>query len=201
MKRIYALLILTSMLLTLCLSSCTPQPAYEPAGEVYAKTSPARGDGGVSEVVDITVEKAVYAASGDVTIPVRIGLGHHHWPLRVEDGPGYAWLEIKLRTVDGEGMITADTLRLDYPDWETAKFDATEPEERPWYLITFPYYYGDFYPLYHDTVEWNIPADAIEGRMEVCLYEVEDNGNEYTTQSVRLWFERVDGELLFAANN
>ena len=34
MKRIYALLLLTSMLLTLCLSSCTPQPAYEPAGEV-----------------------------------------------------------------------------------------------------------------------------------------------------------------------
>ena len=202
MKRIYALLILTSMLLTLCLSSCTPKPAYEPGGEVYAKTSPVNGDGGDPWVVDITLDCAVYAAEGDLTVPVRIGMGHH--PRDREDGDAYGYLEVKLWMNCNTHAEPNEVRRIDLPAWESSEYNSTEPEERPWYFFWMPVYYGEFYPLRHETVKWDIPSYVTYGYLTAQVFQVTPiNGTDYryNSQIVKLAFERVDGELLFVASD
>ena len=197
MKKKLSRLLLLALPLSLSLASCAKQPAYTPEGEVYVKTSPSRGDGGVDEVVDITVEKAVYTAEGEITVPIKIGVGHTHWPLQTEDGPAFGYLEVKFWIDIMPREEPTDTLRVDYPDYETEKFRSTDPEERPWYNF-FPYYYGEFYPLYRETVEWTIPADASYGYLTACVHSEDPYGNTSCTETVRIYFERIDGEVRFS---
>lgn len=196
-KRITALLV-TALLLTSLLISCKqPEPAYTPTGEIYTKTSVSVGDAGVSEVVDMEIEKAIYSGDGEITVPVKIGAGHHPNSRYRSDGETYGYLEINIWLDVMPKDEPTETLRVDFPDWETAKFNSTEPEEKPWYLIA-PYYYGEFYPLYHETVDWVIPEDVTYGFMSVTLHEIQENGNHNQTESVRIDFERVDGGLIFS---
>ncbi len=192
-KPRFAILTLTSLLLISSCISCA-KPAYTPTGEIYGKTSPSQGDAGVSEVVDIEIEKASYPADGDITVPVKVGVGHH--PSDRPDGDAYAYLTIRV-WLDKYAEDEPDkVIRFDYPDWETAKFNSTEPQDRSFLFIPL---YGDFYPLYRETVELTIPADVSFGLVCAELHEGNPQGNEYVTDSVKIEFERIDGNIVFSA--
>ena len=182
-----------ALLLTLTLASCTPKPAYTPEGEVYVKTSPSRGDGGVVEVIDLEMEKAVYTAEGALTVPVTFGVGHR--PSDIPDGDGYAYLLLRAGYDTTPAGEYEEIGRFDFPDWETAKYNSTEPEpDRAILIIPI---YGEFYPVYRDSVNWDIPAHASSGYIEAVLYIQDDHGNLYMSRDIQIRFERVDGELHF----
>ena len=196
MKATKYLLLTITLLLTLSLLSCS-QPAYTPEGEIYVKTSPAWGDGGVTDVVDMEIEKAVYTADGELTVPVKLGVGHRPNRYDKSDGDGYAYLVISVRYNTMPPGEILEIGRLDFPDYETDKFNSTKPE--PDRSILFMPIYGDFYPIYRESVDWDIPADAKNGYMEAVLHTVDSNGNhsDYSNHSPRIYFERIDGELNF----
>ena len=75
MKRIVALCICL-VLVALCFTGCQEKPEYTPSGEFYVKTSPSRGDGGVSEVISLEAEHKSYESDGDITVSMTVGLGH-----------------------------------------------------------------------------------------------------------------------------
>ena len=197
MKRIYVLLILTSMLLTLSLSlaSCTQPPAYTPKGEFYAKTSPAKGDAGMSFVISLEADRATYEGEGDITIPMEVGLGHR------PGHPGYseegASFYVQYRVVEfplKDGQAPAWEKTVEYEDeWADEKFDSTVPHDRSFLIIPL---YGDFYPLYKETVEMVFPADVEKGSLQVDVYSVIP-GHEHHQVEARFTidFERVDGVL------
>lgn len=195
MKRIYALLILTSMLLTLCLSSCTQQPAYTPKGEFYRKTSPARGDAGRSFVISLEADHATYEGEGDITVPMEVGLGHR------PGHPGYseegATFYVKYQVIEfpvKDGQAPAWEKIVEYEDaWADEKYDSTLPHDRSFLIMPL---YGDFYPLYKETVEMVFPAGVEKGKLQVDVYSVVP-GHEHHQSEARfdIDFERVDGVL------
>ena len=75
MKRISALAICL-VLVVLCFAGCQEKNEYTPTGEFYVKTSPSRGDGGVAEVISLEAEHKAYEGYGDITVPMKVGLGH-----------------------------------------------------------------------------------------------------------------------------
>lgn len=195
MKRIYALLLLTSMLLTLCLPSCTQQPAYTPAGEFYRKTSPARGDAGRSFVVSLEADHATYDGEGDITIPMEVGFGHR------PGHPGYseegATFYVQYRVVEfsvQDGQAPAWEKTVEYEDaWADEKYDSTVPHDRSFLIMPL---YGDFYPLYKETVEIVFPSGIEKGELQVAVYSVVP-GHEHHQSEARfdIDFERSNGVL------
>ena len=90
MKKIILCLLAVACIMSFC-SCSSVKPARQ--GEVYVKTSPSVGDSGVTEVIDISLEKSEYESKGDITVPVSVGVGH----LPVErkyEGDEYAYLTI-----------------------------------------------------------------------------------------------------------
>ena len=188
-----------TFLLSAGLASCS-KPAYVPAGEIYSKMSPALGDSGVVDVVDMELDKAVYASEGELTVSVKLGVGHRPHRNDSPDGEGYAYLLIRARyntTPAGEFLEIG---RLDFPDYETAKYNSTEPEPDRSFL--FMPIYGDFYPTYRESMDWTIPADATSGYIKAELHVVDDYGNVfgYTTHCPEIRFERIGGEVHFSAD-
>lgn len=192
----YRILSLTILLLTIFCAACS-RPVYTPTGEIYVKTSPANGDAGVSEVAELEMERASYPADGDVTVPIRLGIGH--LSKGRADGEAYAYVTLSVWLDQQPTEQPAEVRQLEYPDWETEKFASTEPEGKPlWaYLIPIMPYYGDFYPLYRETVEVAIPADVSFGLIRAELHIVDEQGNVSFTDPLQISFERVDGALVF----
>lgn len=191
-------LALTALLLVSSLAACS-KPAYTPTGEIYVKTSPARGDAGETEVLELEMERASYPADGGVTIPIRLGIGHLQQGH--PDGEGYAYVTLTVWLDKLPKDEPDEVRRLEYPDWETETYTATEPEGKPlWaYLIPFMPYYGDFYPLYRETVEVTVPAEVGSGVIRAELHVVDEQGNESFTDPLQISFERIDGSLVFTA--
>ena len=197
MKMRYVFRFSLVLFLIISLFSCN-RATFTPAGEIYAKTSPSRGDAGVGEVVDITIEEATYSAEGEITVPVQIGVGHSY--RSAADGRLVASLKIEVWLDTETTEEPAETKSFDYPDWGSDKYISTEPEQRPWNLFWLPVYYGQFYPLYHETFMWTIPADVTSGYLKAYICKVDTaNDNTYTTEAVWIQFERVDGNVVFSA--
>ena len=189
--RICLILICIFLLLTSC-----NRPAYVPEGDVSDKTSPTNGDAGVSLVTDLEIECEKYIDSKNFSIPVKVGVGHR--PSDTPDGEGYAYVILRARydtTPTGEFVEVA---RLDFPDFETAKYNSTEPEpDRSFLVIPI---YGEFYPTQRQTVTWAIPDDARSGRLEAELHEIDAWGNHYKLRPATVDFERREGKVFFSGD-
>lgn len=177
--------------LTACLIS--PPPAYTPAGEIYVKSSPVHGDGGVSDVVDIEVPAAAYpcAEDGSCTLPLTVGASHLPYEqdyestetvrLTVSVVPMQDPFRASRMTETTEPVFT-EAFTLD--GWSTMKFNSTEPEP-----VLFGY--GDFYPQYHVTSSPIIPADVDRGRVTAVLSTFNADGDECCRMEVWIAFERT----------
>ena len=195
MKKSAAFIWLCILIPLVIFSSCHKDEEYVPDGEFYAKTSPSRGDAGVSEVIDIETEKKSYEGEGDLRINATVGFGHL---------PGDI----------GYGEDAGDHLRVEYliieapwsadkrPAWEMitdydssfydGKYNSTEKKDRS--FLFFPAY-GDFYPIFKEEVTLTFPAEVEKGYLEIRLYAVLPEDDAQGIASLRVYFERKDGVL------
>lgn len=173
MKR-KGLVLCISLLVSLCMSACCVQvPAYTPTGEFYKKTSPAIGDGGASDVIDLEAESLTYQGIGDIIVPMTVGFGHMPTNDAYEPRSDSAF-SVRI-------AVYGFPLREDDPAWETTlqynedwhskKFDATEPEESHPFL--FIPHYGDFYPLYKENVQVTFPEELDRGALIITIRKTE----------------------------
>ena len=174
MKRISIIICAMLMLVLACLSACgLNAPSYVPTGEFYKKTSPAIGDGGATDVIDLEAEYLTYQGTGDITVPMTLGFGH--WPTNSEyeaDPNASFSVHITVHGFPVKKDQPAWELTLDYQeDWYSKKFDSTEPEESHPFL--FIPHYGDFYPLYKENVEIVFPEGLESGVLYITITLVE----------------------------
>ena len=195
MKKIILCLLAVECIMSFC-SCSSVKPARQ--GEVYVKTSPSVGDSGVTEVIDISLEKSEYESKGDITVPVSVGVGH----LPVErkyEGDEYAYLKISIWiNAETPSEKPDSTVRYTYEDWHDDKFDSTKQKK-----VLFGY--GEFYPLHLETVNVTIPAHAQSGRISAVLYlaDKDQEKDEYTyhTNSISVSFVRDGDKIIFSAEN
>lgn len=195
MKVTRFLPLVLALILCLSLASCTQQPAYTPEGEFYRKTSPARGDAGMSFVVSLEADHATYDGEGDITIPMEVGFGHR------PGHPGYseegATFYVQYRVVEfsvQDSQAPAWEKTVEYEDaWADEKYNSTVPHDRSFLIMPL---YGDFYPLYKETVEMVFPSGIEKGELQVAVYSVVP-GHEHHQSEARfdIDFERADGVL------
>ena len=195
MKRIVALCTCL-MLIALCIAGCWEENAYTPTGEFYVKTSPSRGDGGVAEVISLEAEKKTYEGDGDITVPMIVGLGH--LPGHDEYGDDVQDTFYVLYKII-ESPWTADKesaweKKVEYTDsWYDAKYDSTEQKNRS--FLIFPLY-GEFYPLYKETVDIVFPADVEKGTFYDELYTVIEGREDHQFAELSFYFKRENGVLI-----
>lgn len=194
MKRKAVLLCALLLLAAFCLSACGDKPAYVPTGEFYKKTSPAIGDGGATDVIDLEAEYLTYQGTGDITVPMTVGFGHMPTNSKYEPDPNKSFA-VHI-AVYGAGEQPAWEMTLDYAeDWYSEKFDATEPEESHPFLFIPDY--GDFYPLYKENVEIVFPEEVTRGALYITVI-MKESGVETgrsDNREFRVDFER-NGDVL-----
>ena len=202
MKRILLAIFAILMLLTmLCFTGCQEKNEYTPTGEFYVKTLPSRGDGGVAEVISLEAEHKTYEGDGDITVPMTVGIGH--LPGHDEYGDDVRDTFYVLYKII-ESSWTADKesaweKKMEYTDsWYDSKYDSTEQENRS--FLIFPHY-GEFYPLYKETVDIVFPADVEKGTFYVELYTVIDGQEDQKFAELSFYFKRENRVLTLDPND
>ena len=151
-------------LIALLLTGCTDNNEYKPKGEFYAKTSPSRGDAGVSEVISVEIEKATYEGEDEITVPTTVGFGHLPSRTNEEEQPFCVHCYIEDFS-DTNGYELAWETRVWHEDsFYSEKYNSTEPKNGQ--LLFIPLY-GQFYPTYTEQIDFVYPADSTEGRATV----------------------------------
>lgn len=186
-------------LLILCLLTALPscsRAAYTPTGEFYLKTSPAIGDAGVEDVISLEADRKEYRGDGDISVTMTVGLGHLPGELGYgEDAGDTFYVRYQISEAPWNADITPVwEKKVEYTDsWYDAKYDSTEQKNRS--FLIFPSY-GEFYPLYKETVEIVFPAELEKGYLQVSVYAVVP-GHEHhqSITGMNFYFERVDGVL------
>lgn len=194
MKRIIAFYTCL-ILLVLCFAGCQEKPAYTPTGEFYVKTSPSRGDGGVAEVISLEAEHKAYEGSGDMTVPMTVGLGH--LPGFDEYGDDvHDTFYVLYRIIASPWQADKEPAwekKVEYSDsWGNPKYNSTEQVNRS--FLIFPHY-GQFYPLYKENVHIVFPADVEKGWLYVEAYYVIKGQEDRLFARLDFYFERT-GDLL-----
>ena len=83
--------------------------------------------------------------------------------------------------------------KMEYTDsWYDSKYDSTEQENRS--FLIFPHY-GEFYPLYKETVDIVFPADVEYGCLYVELYIVIEGQEDRKIAALRCYFKQENGIL------
>lgn len=177
----------------LCLTACQNPDEYIPRGEFYAKTSPANGDAGVSEVLSLEADKVSYAKDGALTVPMTVGFGHHPDQAYEDDKDTFY---VQYQIVEDRWSTDVPPVwekKVEYTDsWHDKKYNSTEPENHSFLFIPL---YGDFYPLYKETVEIVFPADVDQGYLQVRVHIMNEEHNVYNSFGVDVYFECVDGVM------
>ena len=199
MKKIVALWTCL-VLFVLCFTGCREENPYTPTGEFYVKTSPARGDGGVAEVISLEAARKTYEGDGDITVPMTVGFGHlPGFDEYGEDVHDTFYVVYKIVAspwrADKEAVWEK---KVEYSDsWGDSKYNSTEQVNRS--FLIFPHY-GQFYPMYKENVDIVFPADVEKGWLYVEMYYVIEGWEDYRFTGLDVSFERVDGVLALDAD-
>ncbi len=198
MKRLVLIILCIGFIISAtCIAACGDKNEYVPKGEFYVKTSPANGDAGVKEVLDLEAEYKSYQGAGDITVPVTVGFGHQPDTVGLY-GEGandtfyvlYQVFEYPLK--DNPQPVWEN--QVEYSDsFYGAKYNSTVPKNRSFLFIPV---YGDFYPLYKEGAEIVFPEGVQSGLVRVNFYIVLENDNEQTvSEGLEFSFTRKDGVL------
>ena len=189
-------IIICFLLIAVCLTACGERTQYTPTGEFYIKTSPSRGDGGEVNVISIEAERKTYEGDGDITVPMTVGLGHLPTMANEYDGTDTFYVlyqVVKVPLQENEASVTAWEKRVEYSDsWYDAKYNSTEQVNRPFLIFS---HYGQFYPIYKETVEIVFPADVENGTLEVEACAVLEGEEDPYIMKLSFSFHRIDGVL------
>lgn len=195
MKRI-TILCISLLLITLFLTSCRSDPKYTPTGEFYVKTSPANGDAGVQNVISLEADHKTYEGDGDITVSMTVGLGH------LPDAGGYGddvqdTFYVLYRIIEAPWEAGKEAVwekKVEYADsWYDSKYDSTE-QKNSTILFVIPHY-GEFYPLYKESVEFVFPASVEKGYLQVEVYAVIEGSDDQQCAGLEFNFDRIDGVL------
>lgn len=200
MKKRIVLLICFAIII-LSFASCDYSDEYDPKGEFYIKTSPANGDAGVSYVISLEADHKTYEGDGDITVPMTVGFGH------LPGASGYGddvkdtfYLEYKIIEAPWQAdKEPAWEKKVKYSDsWYDTKYNSTEQKNPPSLIFAR---YGEFYPLYKETVEFVFPSDVEKGTFEVSIVTVIDGEIAGEFGHLSFYFERNDGVLTLDPHN
>ncbi len=183
-------LVICCIMLTMGLSACGDKNKYIPKGEFYVKTSPACGDAGVLEVIDIEAEYKTYQGEGDITVPVTVGFGHQPKSVGLCDGTFYILYQVFEHPLK-DNLQPIWEKKVEYSDsFYDEKYNSTVPKDRSFLVIPL---YGDFYPLYKERAEIVFPEGVPSGLVRVeCV--VLGNGFEMVVE-LEFSFARIDDIL------
>lgn len=192
MRRVVSVVVVILCVSALFLSGCG-EYEYKPTGEFYTKTAPSRGDTGVNDVIDIEAQECSFEGEGELSIDLTVGFGH--LPDHTED---YGERELGFYAVYrvfewGDAQAPIWEKRVDYSEkWSDSKFNSTAQKNPP--SLIFPRY-GEFYPLYKESVEFVFPEGAERGWCEVALYRIIEDAEDGEFASLRFDFKRENGAL------
>ena len=134
-------------------------------GYFYVKTPACMGDAGISTVISMEAEHDTYEGNGDITIPFTVGFGHLPEVANIypDEAPGFNAI---YSVYDGhEWNDSTEPVWqhiVEYSDsFYSEKYNSTEQKNSSLFFI-FPVY-GQFYPLYEETVYITFPADIQDG--------------------------------------
>ena len=198
LRRTMSVLICLMMLVSL--AGCFEEEDYTPSGEFYVKTPPSRGDTGIEYVISMEAEHLEYEASGDVVVPMTVGFGHLPGQIGYgDDVQDNFYVRYQLLEDNWpDDLEPAWEKIVTYSDsWYDSKYDTTVQKNPPSLIFAR---YGQFYPLYKETVEILFPADLEKGYVEVSIFIM--NGEEIMSNFgfLRFDFERKDGVLILDPN-
>lgn len=188
-------------LFTVSLTACQDKNEYTPSGEFYIKTAPSNGDAGVSYVISLEAEHKSYNDDSDIAVPMTVGFGH------LPGTSGYGddvqdtfYLEYKIiespRQVDKE---PAWVKKVEYSDsWYDTKYDTTEQKNPPSLIFAR---YGEFYPLYKETVDFVFPSEVEKGTVEISIVIVIDGEIAQEFGDFSFYFEHKNGVLTLDPHN
>ena len=197
MKKIIktVLFITAAAMIITSFTSCGDKNEYTPTGELYIKTAPSRGDTGVEDVISIEAVHKAYKGDGDITVPMTVGFGHLPGAGGYSDDVQdtfYVQYQVFKEPWSADNKPVWQR-KVEYSDsWYDSKYDSTEQNNPPSLLFAR---YGEFYPLYKETVELVFPADVEKGYAKVGIVIVVDGEVAQRAGSLRFYFERVDGVL------
>ena len=200
MKKIIIFLVCIA-LITVSLTACQDKNEYTPSGEFYIKTAPSNGDAGVSYVISLEAEHKAYESDGDITIPMTVGFGH------LPRASGYGddvqdtfYLEYKIIESPWQADKEPDwEKKVEYSDsWYDTKYDTTEQKNPPSLIFAR---YGEFYPLYKETVDFVFPSEVEKGTVEINIVIVIDGEIAQKFGDFSFYFERKDGVLTLDPHN
>lgn len=192
MKKI-TILCVSFMLITLFFTACGDKNEYTPTGEFYIKTFPSNGDAGVENVISLEADHKTYEGDGDITVPMTVGLGHLPNAGGYDDDAGdafYVLYKIEETSPDKEPVWEK---RVDYTDsWYDSKYNSTEQKNSSFLFIA---HYGEFFPLYKDSVEVVFPSDLEKGFLQVEVYAVIKDRDDQFLTNLKFYFDRKSGVL------
>ncbi len=196
-------LLLCTLLLfaAICLSACVQAPGYVPTGEFYMKTPPSRGDTGVEDVISMEADHITYQGKGDITVAMTVGLGHLPGALGYGDEVQDTFYVV-YKVIEAPWQADRQAVweeKVEYSDsWYDSKYDSTEQKNPPSLIFAR---YGEFYPLYKESVELVFPASVEKGYLQIEVYAVIEGREDYQLTGTRFYFERVDGVLTLHPEN
>lgn len=197
-KRFFSIIICIGCIMSaMCLSACVDKNGYVPKGEFYIKTSPANGDAGAMEVIDLEAEYKSYQGTSDIIVSVTVGFGHQPDVVGFygEDANDtfyvlYQVFEVPLK--DNSQPVWENKVEYSNSFFD-AKYNSTVPKDRSFLFIPI---YGDFYPLYKEAAEIVFPEGIQSGVVRVNCYTVPENGEgEMVSEGLEFPFTRIDGVL------
>lgn len=200
MKKLLAL-VLAIVSLLCCLVGCQDKNEYTPLGEFYIKTAPSNGDAGVSYVISLEAEHKSYEGDDDITIPMTVGFGH------LPGASGYGddvqdtfYLEYKIIESPWQAdKEPAWEKKVEYSDsWYDTKYDTTEQKNPPSLIFAR---YGEFYPLYKETVDFVFPSEVEKGTVEINIVIVIDGEIAQEFGDFSFYFEYKNGVLTLDPHN
>ena len=202
-KIVFILTLLVALTLCSCQNAFVEEYVYEPAGKFYAKTRPVRGDGGNSHVISLEAQYASYEGEGDITVTFTVGFGHEYKGKSADKSSKetfYVHYQVYGLPRDDD-EAPAWEKKVEYSEyWDDPKFNTTERVDRSFLFIPF---YGDFYPFYREPVDIVFPEGLESGRLEITIpiFQEGETEHPYSTDTLLIDFERVDGVLTLEPSN
>lgn len=195
-KDIFTFILFILIILLTYIQGLFMYGGYEPTGNFYDKTSPSSGDAGISDVIDFELEEREYKV-GEV-IKAKIGFGTKR------DTPIVESFSLSLEFYDisdYENPYAVNTISYE----NELKYDNYPVYEEKSYLDFlghYWYWYPDFYPTYHEDVEFVIPDNTTTGRLFIelhCTYydEYDDTYYEASLLYLMIGYEVVDDTVSF----
>lgn len=195
-KDIFTFILFIFIILLTYIQGLFMYGGYEPTGNFYDKTSPSSGDAGIRDVIDFELEEREYKV-GEV-IKAKIGFG-----TKKETSSGESFsLSLKFYDItDYENPYAVSTISYEN-ELKYDNYPVYEEKSRLDFLGHYWYWYPDFYPTYHEEVEFVISDNTSTGRLIIDLQSMyyddyDDTYYEYSILYLMIGYEVVDGNVIF----